>query len=302
MKTGLSSKAQALPYPFLIDEGTLYKIDNLLEESFLTKVSDYIAKIGQGFETEQDVKNYIKSEQEAQKKREKYLQDNGVDVKKFKEQLKNSDPVNIDWSFLMSSLIDEAKHTTSSTTVLKNIGAVGMVLAFNTLILSIFLTMIVPLVGGQAGFGIALFLTAIIAAPLTEEMYKRLSGSKNQGFTSNIVFNAVEFTLYMSGAGAAGIPIILLFVFRVLAVGLHTVLTLLHQKGKILDKYKEDFKLDDFKKDQTFRDMSHKTAMLIHGLWNGLHPAIAAGLAVASNDVMGVDIARKKKTKNNFNK
>ncbi len=284
-----------------INEFTAYKIDRLIEESMLTKISNYISEMGSVFETEGDVRKYVKSEEEARKKREKYLVDNGIDIKKFKEHLKNSDPLNLDWKFLMSSLVDEAKQTTSVTTVLKTVVAVGVIIALNTFIFSIFSAILPPLG--------ALFLTGIMAAPITEELFKRLSVAKNQGFTSNVIFNIAEFSLYVFGSAFASVPILLLLIARIFAVGLHTMLTLIHQKGKILDRYKEDFGLEDFKKDSTFINSSHKIAMLIHGLNNLLgNPLISIAAIVASN-IAGSDLPKNKKMQarqhapfKNFNK
>jgi len=268
------------------DESTSIKIDHLLEEGILQKASDFFAEIGKGFQTKTDIQNFIKSEEKAKKRREKYLSDNGIDIVAFKKKLQNGDSINLDWKLLMTSLIEEAKETTSSTTVLKNIMAVGIVVAFNTLFMSIF-TLFLPLEA-------ALFLGGIIAAPITEELFKRLSVSKNQGFASNIIFNLGEFTLYLTNPMFASMNILILLMVRLFVVVLHTYWTLTHQKGKMLDKWREDFGIKEAKKDKRYTDAAHKTAMLLHGVNNLLMNPIISGATIAASNLVGDNLPKKK--------
>ena len=72
---------------------------------------------------------------------------------------------------------------------------------------------------------IAPIATAILIAPVTEEISRFISVKRRDGGRFNIIFNITEYSLYMLQAVTAGISIPLMAVARLLPVMMHTFVT-----------------------------------------------------------------------------
>jgi len=68
---------------------------------------------------------------------------------------------------------------------------------------------------------IALFLTSIFVAPITEEIFKMFYAKTNNTVMSQIVFNFAEFTDYVLRFANTGINILTLILVRILVVLMH---------------------------------------------------------------------------------
>jgi len=107
---------------------------------------------------------------------------------------------------------------------------------------------------------IAIFLTMVVIAPITEELGKYLATKFKSTGGHFIVFNAFEFTKYMIYYSST-MPVIQLLLVRSLAVGMHLVNTLIHKRAR--EKSDKEGNSNEARKGLLI-------TILIHAAWNGL--------------------------------
>jgi hypothetical protein len=239
------------------------KIDKLIEEGFYSDFQNSAQKILTNIfnviTSKEDLQRIAKAEKEAQKRREKYLKDNNVDINHIKNILKKNEPINIKISFILKEIFMDLKDTTPKD-ILKVVLMVAFLFIFHTILLQIFIAIIHNEL-------LAFFLLAILVAPLTEEMMKRFSIKTQQSGKFFIGFNLAEATSYiiqmMNGGFSAGFAIFV----RLLAALMHLTTTVLHSKGDIQDKLRKDLKIkvDD---ENYFKNEASKMAQAVHMVWN----------------------------------
>lgn len=246
-------------------------LNNLMkEESFETfgEFSDFIKEnldsvnFLESFTLKKNYDNYIKKFNKRNKDYEIKLSQMGIDVKSFKtlvrknalatcNELRNlsvtKDGIKKGSKLIEKKLV-ETKETVIDTIVnsladflegtdsaiLSSAIIVLMIISINTF-MAILLTFFFGPPRGLA-------LTAVIVAPITEEIGKltaiRIDGRNNkkrEGLTYNIVFNVTEFYMYAAQLLGGGASLGLILKLRVPAIIMHTVNQLLLRFG-----YKRD--------------------------------------------------------------
>ena len=99
---------------------------------------------------------------------------------------------------------------------------------------------------------IAMAITSIFSAPIVEESAKMISVQEKATGTYFVIFNAAEFTMYVTQMVFAGVPLGISIISRLITVLVHYLLTLIHVEAKKKNKSLEGFGI----------------AVILHALWN----------------------------------
>ena len=199
-----------------------------------------------------------KSEKKAQKRRKEYLKKHNIDLAAFERSLKEGRDINIPLKVIMKEFKEDLKHTDAVelARITYSITLIGILHSY-------LLFALVPLVGPIVG----MMMLAIFVAPITEEIFKRLSIKKGQAPQGLIAMNLMELLQYIPMMVGMGIPALTAFLIRLMPMTMHTVNTIIHKRGDILDKHAKDFKVNTSKADKNkFKNEASKTAGLLLSL------------------------------------
>lgn len=154
-----------------------------------------------------------------------------------------------------------------------------VVVVINSIIIAVFQILLGPFLGMKVG--------AIIIAPITEELAKKVSIKGKFTVEFAAVFNVYEFSSYVLQMGAARINIVSAAKLRLMAVGMHLTTTLveyLTSNEKIQNalglKSKEDKDKLSF--------IGHCAGMMIHATWNFMSVS-SNGFKNTMSRISGVD-------------
>jgi hypothetical protein len=141
----------------------------------------------------------------------------------------------------------------------------GASLALMTMIfiIAILVEIILIIIIGPVGASI---LGAVVVAPIVEELAKTISIEGGYSGTFFWVFNAMEFSLYvtqMVGAGVA-LPV---------AMGIRAIPVVMHLATTVAQKRIIDSSAGENDKASALAQ-AHKTGVIIHGIWNFLCVAL----------------------------
>jgi hypothetical protein len=251
------------------------KVETLIEEAFMSgfynAAEKALMELDKIFSTDASLKKVAEAEKRAQARRLQYLKENNIDVNEFKKILKSNKPVDIKMSLIMEELLDDIKNTTP-VEIFKLIVVVTLLGIFHSTLIG----MIMPFFSGKDAHDMALLVVAILIAPFSEELFKRISIQKRQAAQTYIGFNMFEATGYIIKMTGMGIPMAVAVFVRILAALMHLLTTSHHIKGNILDKYREDFGIKSEDKNE-YKNQAQNIAAAIHTIWNsGLAPISAA--------------------------
>ncbi len=272
----------------LSKEATL-KIDTLIEEANIlsaaqNKIQEFVAAIDKKLSTKGEIERLAKAEEAAQKRREKFLKDNDVDIDKFKNLLKEGKDIKVSFKQIFGELKADLKQAPNIETAKMILGMAIMFII--GLIVIDAMKKIIP------DINLVYALTTLIMSPLAEELFKRIGISKRQSAQTFIIFNLTEGILNFS----SGIPLWVALFYRLRAVAGHLLYTMQHVKGKVLDDYKKDLKITTSDKNE-YKNKSSIIAMSIHALNNYGLLALSDILSVFSlmtgDKVLKAKVAKK---------
>lgn len=163
---------------------------------------------------------------------------------------------------LESFEIDELKYDKyDANKITRSILLLMMVIIVNTVLATILIALFGPL--GQA-------LLAIVVAPITEEMAKRVSIRGKFTVEFAVIFNLYEAVSYSNMMSKAGIKFAKAFKLRLIVASMHittTIIQFLSQNEEV----RKFLKLDEKKvPKETTSLIGQIIGMIIHGIWNTL--------------------------------
>lgn len=218
---------------------------------------------------EEKIRNKIKS----------YAKNKGFEVfnaAKNKSAKETSDYI----SKALKELFDEVFATEKFKTfkIIKAIGLSALTIIATILVNSFFLGF---LVGAGISAVVAQGLTTIICAPLVEEMQKRINIKKGGGLINVILFNTVEFSIYVSRMLNMGFSLPLAVLIRTPPMLLHFGNTVL-QKAHIIQAREM--------KDEKIEKAGYWSAVIVHAIGNTM-ASFNAPLTLAAQAVYGLRMA-----------
>ena len=167
-------------------------------------------------------------------------------------------------SFSFNKYINEAFQTVIKSNVVNDdIGGVSksIILIIAILVVNYFISSILLTFGFPSNF-VSNF-SNIISAPLTEETAKFISVKQNFTKEFFIIFNITEFTLFIIAAASTGILTPAHVFVRLIVIGFHLLLTLIHVSARNESKKSEN-------KDNNLPLIGLSMATVLHAVWNSL--------------------------------
>jgi hypothetical protein len=281
----------------------LYFKDNLLEEAGALKglgglgekYKKLIEKIVRLFKNPDKLKKLEKAVEREQKKREQYLKKYNIDVKDLQRKLKAGEDVSIPMKMILEEMFSGLLEKGSK---IKNWG-VGAFISLLLVLILMVLRSIFPYSG---------ILFGLLVSPLLEETMKRISVKYKAGGFTFLSFNVNEIGGYFEKLppGLSIADLSLVGLARLITVGMHLITWMMHTKGNLLDKYREDFKIEDTNKNK-YKNAASFQAILLHTLYNGVPELIdeintLSLSTVAAVNAGGLAALEKEKLKKEFSK
>ncbi len=294
----------------LIEEAIVQQEVNLfLEESSFQDMTDktkkMVTKVIKLFKDPKKIDKLLSGEEAAQKRRKEYLKKYGINIDEFTRDLKEGKDISIPLKMILEELFDGILNNLDPRK-LKNNTLKNMASSFIVAIFLIFSYLVTEILKNSILSDGAFLLTNLLFAPIIEETMKRVSVKYNLGGFSFFGFNYFEIQAYFKKLGSVPtFDLTIVGIMRFIGVMLHLVTWMMHVKGNLLDKYKEDFKIETDQKNK-YKDVAFVEATILHSLYNLLpgffedtSDILAMMTAVAAG---GLTILEKEKLKKEFSK
>jgi hypothetical protein len=211
------------------------------------------------FKSEADVKRLKLASKAAQFEQEKILKRNGIDPTKLKKRLREKGELDaVTFKDVLKESLNDLKHSNLQDSI-EIIVAVLIVVAINTMFFQLFL----PITGAE----LAMFLTPVLIAPFTEEIFKRYTVSRRLTIQGYLAFNILEFSIYVTRY-ADQVGLFTIIVVRLIAAGMHLFNTYIHKKADMEEKMLQDRGITD----ADLKGKAQKVAIGVHMGWNALGP------------------------------
>ncbi len=263
------------------------------------KYKKTIESIVRLFNDPNKVSKIKKEEKEAQKKRKDYLKKYNINVNKFTRALKNGDDISIPLKLLLEELFDKTLDFAEKGKGKSFLKKFFLLTLLATIMFVVFDTLTVGLPSWM------LLIYSIIFVPLFDEIFKRVSVKHDLGGitfigqslpTGMAAVGAVSIDLGLYGAAGAGLVALLQILFQLIT-------WLIHVKGNLLDKYKEDFKVESDKK-SSYKNIATFQATIVSILNQELSifakDALGSILDVATTTAGTFTVLEKEKAKKEF--